>query len=228
MIHGYQSWKQYSCYKFLEMGYHIGYNCEVIYDNFSKKYSCLFYVSSYYRQPAGPASSVRWHAQSWGSSKSNNHYFLWMNISVKKCGHRHSKDKRNMELRNKLMLDIQEGKTSLISFQQAVGGSLSRSERVCQEIDEDEEPLLLSGIRSSVIIVPTLEEIRVPPSLSPSSFQPQFLVPAGDVLIRLCAATISRQLSGTTTEQRMKCIADTVGVKIVRKTFSCFSFSSLV
>ena len=37
--------------------------------------------------------------------------------------YQHSKDKRNMGMRRKLMIDVQEGKTSLISFQQAIGGS---------------------------------------------------------------------------------------------------------
>ena len=35
---------------------------------------------------------------------------------------------RNMELRDKLMADLEEGHTVLLSFQQAIGGSLSRSE----------------------------------------------------------------------------------------------------
>ena len=73
--------------------------------------------------------------------------------------YRHPQDKRNMGMRKRLMVDLQEGKTSLISFQQAIGGSLSRSQRVV-EVDGDDEPLPISG-RTAVIIVPSLEEIRV-------------------------------------------------------------------
>ena len=39
---------------------------------------------------------------------------------------------RNMELRDKLMADLEEGDTALLSFQQAIGGSLSKSEQVCE------------------------------------------------------------------------------------------------
>ena len=46
-----------------------------------------------------------------------------------------------MKLREKLMFDLEQGTTALLSFQQAIGGSLSRSERVVQDLDEDGEPL---------------------------------------------------------------------------------------
>ena len=45
--------------------------------------------------------------------------------------YRSSKDKKNMEIREKLMLDLKEGTTALMSYQKAVGGSLSRAERTC-------------------------------------------------------------------------------------------------
>ena len=51
---------------------------------------------------------------------------------------------RNMEQRDKLMADLEEGHTSLLSFQQAIGGSLSKSQRVCEDPDQDEEPLQIS------------------------------------------------------------------------------------
>ena len=54
---------------------------------------------------------------------------------------------RNMELRDKLMADLEEGHTALLSFQQAIGGSLSRSERVCEDHDQDEEPLLFTNLQ---------------------------------------------------------------------------------
>ena len=71
-----------------------------------------------------------------------------------------------MELREKLMTDLQEGHTALMSFQQAIGGSLSRSERVQDVDDEDDDPLPVSRSGSTVIVVPSLEEIRVPPALT--------------------------------------------------------------
>ena len=81
---------------------------------------------------------------------------------------------RNMELREKLMADLEEGHTALLSFQQAIGGSLSRSERVCEDHDQDEEPLPISRSGSTVIVVPPLEEILVPAALTqhPPSFPP--------------------------------------------------------
>ena len=42
------------------------------------------------------------------------------------------------------MTDLQEGHTALMSFQQAIGGSLSRSERVQDVDDEDDDPLPVS------------------------------------------------------------------------------------
>ena len=71
-----------------------------------------------------------------------------------------------MKLREKLMTDLQEGHTALMSFQQAIGGSLSRSERVQDVDDEDDDPLPVSRSGSTVIVVPSLEEIRVPPALT--------------------------------------------------------------
>ena len=64
------------------------------------------------------------------------------------------------------MADLQEGHCSLLSFQQAIGGSLSKSERVGQDLDEDDEPLLISRSCSTVIVVPALEEIVVPAALT--------------------------------------------------------------
>ena len=86
---------------------------------------------------------------------------------------------RNMELRDKLMADLEEGHTALLSFQQAIGGSLSRSERVCEDHDQDEEPLPISRSGSTVIVVPPLEEILVPAALTqhPPSFPPSNIPP---------------------------------------------------
>ena len=42
---------------------------------------------------------------------------------------------KNMKLREKLMADLQEGHCSLLSFQQAIGGSLSKSECVGQDLN---------------------------------------------------------------------------------------------
>ena len=77
-------------------------------------------------------------------------------------------------MRRKLMLDLQEGKTALMSFQQAIGGSLSRSERVGQEMDDDDEPLQIPRSGNTVVTVPALEEIVVPSALTqlPSSLPP--------------------------------------------------------
>ena len=64
------------------------------------------------------------------------------------------------------MFDLEQGTTSLLSFQQAIGGSLSRSARVTQDMDEDDEALECSS-GSVVITVPALNEIVVPAELIP-------------------------------------------------------------
>ena len=58
------------------------------------------------------------------------------------------------------MFDLEQGTTSLLSFQQAIGGSLSRSARVTQDMDEDDKALECSS-GSVVITVPALNEIVV-------------------------------------------------------------------
>ena len=40
---------------------------------------------------------------------------------------RDKKNIRNLKMREKFMFDLEQGTTSLLSFQQAIGGSLSRS-----------------------------------------------------------------------------------------------------
>ena len=79
---------------------------------------------------------------------------------------RRSKHKKNIEMREKLMLDLKEGTTALMSYQKAIGGSLSRAERICHDMDDDDEPLPISRSSTIFIVVPTLEEIQLPPSLS--------------------------------------------------------------
>ena len=64
------------------------------------------------------------------------------------------------------MFDLEQGTTGLLSFQQAIGGSLSRSARVTQDMDEDDEALECSS-GSVVITVPALNEIVVPAQLIP-------------------------------------------------------------
>ena len=55
----------------------------------------------------------------------------------------------------------------MISFQQAVGGSLVKVQRVTEEIDEDVEPILLP--RNPVeVVVPALKDITVPADYRPS------------------------------------------------------------
>ena len=78
------------------------------------------------------------------------------------------------------MADLEEGHTSLLSFQQAIGGSLSKSQRVREDPDQNEEPLQISRSGSTVIIVPALEEIVVPAALTqqPPSFPPSNLPPS--------------------------------------------------
>ena len=72
----------------------------------------------------------------------------------------------SQQMREKLMFDLEQGTTSLLSFQQAIGGSLSRSARVTQDMDEDDEALKCSS-GSVVITVPALNEIVVPAQLIP-------------------------------------------------------------
>ena len=79
---------------------------------------------------------------------------------------RDKKNIRNLKMREKLMFDLKQGTTSLLSFQQAIGGSLSRSARVTQDMDEDDEALECSS-GSVVITVPALNEIVVPAELIP-------------------------------------------------------------
>ena len=64
------------------------------------------------------------------------------------------------------MFDLEQGTMSLLSFQQAIGGSLSRSARVTQDMDEDDEALECSS-GSVIITVPALNEIVVPAQLFP-------------------------------------------------------------
>ena len=77
---------------------------------------------------------------------------------------KNSKNLRAMETRKKMMFELEKGNTALISYQQAIGGSISRSEKFTRgDLDEDSEPLICP--RSNVVIVvPDLEEIRVPPA----------------------------------------------------------------
>ena len=77
---------------------------------------------------------------------------------------------RSIAMRERLMSDLLLGSTSLISFQQAIGGSLSRSHRADGATDdvkmemEDVEPLNCNR-RNMNFRVPSLEEIKVPLSL---------------------------------------------------------------
>ena len=80
-----------------------------------------------------------------------------------------AKTVKSIAMRKSLMLGLQQGKTALISYQQAIGGSLSRSDRatVADAELEDVEPLRCLQ-RSLTIRVPGLEEIKVPLALRPS------------------------------------------------------------
>ena len=83
---------------------------------------------------------------------------------------RRGKVVRSIAMRERLMSDLLLGSTSLISFQQAIGGSLSRSHRADGATDdvkmemEDVEPLNCNR-RNMNFRVPSLEEIKVPLSL---------------------------------------------------------------
>ena len=74
---------------------------------------------------------------------------------------------KSQQRREKLMIELSQGSIHLISFQQAVGGSLAKVQRVTEEIDEDVEPILLP--RNPVeVCVPALEDITVPAEYRPS------------------------------------------------------------
>ena len=65
------------------------------------------------------------------------------------------------------MLGLQQGKTALISYQQAIGGSLSKTRRATEDLElEDVEPL--NCPRRVTITVPALEEIKVLEAFRPS------------------------------------------------------------
>ena len=82
---------------------------------------------------------------------------------------RKNKVVRSIAMRKRLMSELELNYTSLISYQQAIGGSLSRSDRAsAAEAElEDVEPLNCPQ-RSLNIQVPCLEEIKVPLALRPS------------------------------------------------------------
>ena len=65
-----------------------------------------------------------------------------------------------------MMIELHKGNTALLSYQQAIGGSISRSEITKGGLDEESEPLVCSS-SNVFIVVPTLEEIRVPPAPVP-------------------------------------------------------------
>ena len=74
---------------------------------------------------------------------------------------------KSQQRREKLMIELSQGSIHLISFQQTVGGSLAKVQRVTEEIDEDVEPILLP--RNPVeVCVPALEDITVPAEYRPS------------------------------------------------------------
>ena len=76
-----------------------------------------------------------------------------------------------MAIRERLVADLWVGNISLISFQQAIGGSLSWSDRATEDAEmEDVEPLNCRQ-QSVDIGVLGLAEIKVPEALHPPSIQ---------------------------------------------------------
>ena len=78
---------------------------------------------------------------------------------------------RNLTLRESLMSELELGNTALMSYQQAMGGSLSMFDRATEVEDaefEDVEPINCPR-RSVNIRVPELNEIKVPLALRPPS-----------------------------------------------------------
>ena len=67
------------------------------------------------------------------------------------------------------MIELSQGSIHLISFQQAVGGSLAKVQRVTEEIDEDVEPILLPRNPVEVVVL-ALEDITVPGSSRVQTF----------------------------------------------------------
>ena len=64
-----------------------------------------------------------------------------------------------------MMTEVQKRQRSLLSFQQAIGGSLAKSVHMADnDFDPDDDPLTVS--KSCSIRVPTLEEIVIPQDLA--------------------------------------------------------------
>ena len=101
-----------------------------------------------------------------------------------------AKTVKSIAMRKSLMLELQQGKTALISYQQAIGGSLSKTRRATEDLKlEDVEPL--NCPRRVTITVPALEEIKVPEAFCPSVppppppsliLQPQRLARRGNLM----------------------------------------------
>ena len=72
-----------------------------------------------------------------------------------------TKARKFQQRREKLMIELSQGSIHLISYQQAVGGSLAKIQRVTEEIDEDLDPIVLQN-NPVEVAVPALEDITVP------------------------------------------------------------------
>ena len=65
------------------------------------------------------------------------------------------------------MIELSQGSIHLISYQQAVGGSLAKIQQVTEEIDEDLDPIILQN-NPVEVAVPALEDITVPAEYIPT------------------------------------------------------------
>ena len=78
-----------------------------------------------------------------------------------------TKARKSQQRREKLMIELSQGSIHLISYQQAVGGSLVKIQRVTEEIDEDLDPIVLQN-NPVEVAVPALEDITVPAEYRPT------------------------------------------------------------
>ena len=81
-----------------------------------------------------------------------------------------TKARKSQQRREKLMIELSQGSIHLISYQQAVGGSLAKIQRVTEEIDEDVDPIVLQN-NPVEVVVPALEDITVPAEYRPTALE---------------------------------------------------------
>ena len=78
-----------------------------------------------------------------------------------------TKARKSQQRREKLMIELSQESIHLISYQQAVGGSLAKIQQVTEEIDEDLDPIVLQN-NPVEVAVPALEDITVPAEYRPT------------------------------------------------------------